>query len=224
MKLLPFKDYEQIQEKYFSDPKETNLKVIEEEYAFDDMTEEEYVSLLNKDKAQYHEDVFQHILRLLWLVRRFLKKHKYLGGIGHIESDGGVLIKKVYYKFLRERANMNPFFYFSRGEYWNLYSYIDILYPDFDARNPFKDKFEFPYKHVNIDYMILVAKICYRFEILDIAEKRKLSFNEFLDYVWNWTTAFNEEAGEICFAFTSSIERSGKTMVVIKNEKYGVEQ
>lgn len=89
-------------------------------------------------------------------------------------------------------------------------SYIDDLFEDFDSLNPIENPsdFDFPFKNINLNHLFLVHEMDERMELLKIAEEKKMTYYEFLDFVVNYLNCVNDEEGKEIYLFIrSSIHR-----------------
>lgn len=84
-----------------------------------------------------------------------------------------------------------------------LRNYVEEFYPDIADRDPRENEeyFRYPFSHVSVDFLMLVYQMPERMELLEIAEKQKMTAAEFRDYVINHTYSVNEEAGEDLYVF-----------------------
>jgi hypothetical protein len=78
-----------------------------------------------------------------------------------------------------------------------LESFFDELFPDFKKENPFEnpDYYKFPFKNISVEFLIVVNQMDNRLELLREAEKEKMTYAVFLDYVINQALSINEELG-----------------------------
>jgi len=153
------------------------------------MSLESYVHLFSSEARAYYRDLFQHLVRIAWLMRKY-------------RIDG------------RRRSNMfwdnEMFSYFMKilvgYDAWmlkkfNSYgiaiaSYFDDFFPDFEINNPFKSKYKYPYYYMTLDCLVFVKNITERMELLAVGEKKKLKYVDFIDYVANHILCYNEENGK----------------------------
>lgn len=71
----------------------------------------------------------------------------------------------------------------------------------FMEHNPFLESqfFIFPYDYIDLDFLSFVYQMDERFEILELAEKKKWSLDYFRDWVINYAYSFNLEYGDNVF-------------------------
>lgn len=92
----------------------------------------------------------------------------------------------------------NTFFY-------KITTYFPDFFPLFYENNPFENPeyYNFPYQHVTPDFLFLVYQMPERLDLLDIAEKKKMVFGKFLDYVINYVMCYNNDHGKQIYTFMS---------------------
>jgi hypothetical protein len=79
-------------------------------------------------------------------------------------------------------------------------SYIFHFFPRefFTDHDPFSDTdyFEYPFKHVTLEYLVFVYLMDERFEILKMAEEGEWALDYFRDWVVNYAYSFNIDYGD----------------------------
>lgn len=75
--------------------------------------------------------------------------------------------------------------------------YLESFFPDFMMYDPFEnpEKYEYPYKHVTLDFLVFVHQMDERKEMLDWAEKQHMSYAEFINWAVNWALCNNIDTG-----------------------------
>lgn len=94
-----------------------------------------------------------------------------------------------------------PFMYSTQPNknvlYNALYYYILELYDCFDNIKTIEQlnntKFKYPFKYITPEHMLFVAEMHERYDLLDIAEKNKMNFVEFADYVINYVECIKSD-------------------------------
>lgn len=83
-------------------------------------------------------------------------------------------------------------------------TYVPSLFPKevLLAHDPFKEPefFAFPYKKITLDFLLPVYQMEERLDLLKIAEDRGMVWEEFMDYVLNYISCYNEEHGKRFFS------------------------
>lgn len=78
-----------------------------------------------------------------------------------------------------------------------LKTYVKHFYPDIGTKKDYSEFiFDFPYKHLSVSHMYLVHQIPERIELLNIAEKRKMNYWDFVEYIINYISSYNSEYGK----------------------------
>lgn len=162
-----------------------------------------------KDLNQYKEtlrdflwgtslSVWDMTVQTEWLFSKF----KYDGTQrGRAHKTVGVQSRTAFSVFTKEYVGINPAFvsysFFSK----NIKSYFSELFPDFKKDNPFinPEKFKYPFTHVTIDFMLLVYQMPERMELLMCAERSKMNFTTFIDFVINYIGKSNDLEGKDLF-------------------------
>ena len=102
--------------------------------------------------------------------------------------------------------------------YW-LSVYIDDWFPSLINEDPFsaEKEYQYPYKHVTIDFLYVVHQMPQRAELLLEAEEKKMKFNDFCNFVVNFVFCHNDEKGKKIFTVKW---RKSKGRFYIKNNYY----
>lgn len=75
--------------------------------------------------------------------------------------------------------------------------YAEDLYPGFyEILNPITSKLVWPFKTARLCYLLTVADMDEALGLLQVADEKKMTYNEFLDFVANWVACYNEKYGE----------------------------
>lgn len=72
-------------------------------------------------------------------------------------------------------------------------SYFEDFFPNFEEGNPFEEIYEYPFKHMNLDCLLLVGIMPQRMHLLKHGEKKEMDYMEFMDYAINYIKCYNEE-------------------------------
>ena len=132
--------------------------------------------------------------RVVWLYGRF----KYNGFTMKKLHGNQISYDRAMSFFLRQYVGMTvqPF---TRSYFLpKVHGYFKDFYPDFTVNNPFKNPelYAYPYKHVTLDFMVAVYQLPERLELLKVAEDKLFNYNQFMDYVVNYTECVNKGAGK----------------------------
>lgn len=158
---------------------------------------DEYRKLMRKTIISFHKDIFNNLVKLFWLNRRFV----YNGKPRCKKRRNGHILDTAFGVFMRKYVGLDNRMISKNKIYTKIETYLDDFFKDFDARDPFKEKMEFPYKHITLDYLIVVYQMPERLELLKYAEDNNLSYIEFLDYVINYVYNYNEENNDREYIF-----------------------
>ena len=193
------KEYEKEYEDVFSSSRVLKKCKLYNVSTNNDLDLGEYMNLFRRTLRKYEREEFDHYVKITWLMRQFCyngKQRRRFRANGHI-LDGAFAI------FMKRDIGFDLFItkntVFSR-----LVTYFDDFFPDFDLGDPFKTKYEYPYKHVRLEYLMTVYEMPERLELLDHAEKKKLSYLKFQDYILNYIHCVNQDVDEQRFTFSIS--------------------
>ena len=192
-----FKQYEKQYEDVFSSPRVLSKCNLDNVSTDNDLELGQYMNMFRVAIRKYEREEFDHIVKIAWLMRRFYYKgtqRRKFKANGH-GVDGAFSI------FMKRDIGFDLFITRNRT-FGILVTYLDDFFPDFDINSPFEVKYEFPYKHVKLEYLMLVFEMPERLDLLAHAEYKKLSYLKFQDYVLNYIHCLNEEVGEARYTFT----------------------
>jgi len=177
----------------------------------------EYAKVMRDTMLDFQEDIFNNLIRVIWLSRKFV----YSGKPRLKTRKNGYWLDSAFAIFMRNYVGLDNRLIFRDDMFSKIETYIDDFFEDFNASNPFEDKMIFPYSHITLEYLIIVYQMDERLDLLAIAEKNKLSYTKFLDYVVNYISSYNEDHGEEHSDYVFSLSKSYLPYVqVIKNKKY----
>jgi hypothetical protein len=165
-----------------------------DEIEIKDLTLKDYQETYRKFLTEAFDFFFLAIVRQTWLRRHFGKNGQYLAKSQSNRHD----LDRAYSIFLRQYVGKD-FRILSRWfASYRVASYFDDFFPEFMERNPFEEPnyFRLPYSHVSIDFLVVVYQMTERLELLEKAEKDKMNYNVFLDYVINHSLSYNDSCGE----------------------------
>ena len=152
-----------------------------------------YMKLFSKELRDFYREMFDHLLKIVWLSRRFC----YNGTRRTKHWGNGINLDGAFSVFAREYLNYGPKILFSaNSQFAKISTYIEDFFPDFDLGNPFENKFEYPFQYMLLPYLLVVYQMPERMDLLREGEKNKMLLSEFMDYVVNYVGCYNEEHGE----------------------------
>lgn len=176
-----------------------------------------YAKIFRDSMLDFQESMFDHLVKNIWLVRRFV-----YGGKPRLQkSRNGCWLDSAFAIFMRNHVGVDNRMVFRNDMFSKIEVYLDDFFHDFDARNPFEEELKFPYEHITLEYLVTVYQMEERLDLLNIAEREKLTYTEFMDYVVNYISSYNEEHGGEHSEYTFGLSQSFMPYVqVIKNKKY----
>lgn len=155
------------------------------------MSSLEYMDLSRKFLSETMEGLFNAIVKFVWLQHRFT----YMGYRRKKTGGNFYLVDGAFGVFMRHHVGIE-YRVFSRNFYYSRVStYMSDFFPEFSDRNPFEEPeyYKYPYKHVTMDFLTIVNQMPQRLELLQLAEDRKMKWDEFMDYVINFALCYNDE-------------------------------
>lgn len=139
----------------------------------------------------YQKTVFERLVRVEWLIRKFMYNDK----SRRLFLSSGNIIDSAFGVFMRQYVGFD-YNLFSRDDILRkVVTYIDDFFPGFNEIDPFDAHLKYPYQYVPFESLILVYQMEERMELLAEAEKEQMSILEFRDYVINYVYCLNEELG-----------------------------
>ena len=188
-----FKNYSQEYEKFFEGDK-SYLK-IEHVSLFKNKPSnlDEYEKLLYDSTVEMENVSFDFLIKMWWLLRRFC----YRGSRRNSMYANGIPIDNAFVHFMRKYANIEYKIFFGRNSvFLKIATYAEDFFPNFDEGNPYNEKYEYPYKYMRFGHLALVHRMDERLDLLEYGEKKKMRYGEFIDYVVNYASCYNEEHGK----------------------------
>lgn len=163
---------------------------------------DELVELYQSCLNDGYRDAFRIAIRYLWLEKQLIingKRRERRFRTGHSNDY-------LYGRFIssivgRDQATL------TRARWFQIVAASAAeMFPGFFLHNPFKEPeyYEWPYQHVGVDFLAYIYQVHNRFELLDYAEKMKMDFHTFRNWVNNYVLCYNDEQG-------GEIYRIGKT-------------
>lgn len=153
---------------------------------------EKYQNLYHQTLSNLQKDIFDYLVKLLWLSRRFCYSDRRRVSF----TGNGFYIDRAYAAFVRYQLGFDNRFWFSGYSPFNkIVGYLDDFFVNFDEGNPFEEKYDYPYQYMRFEHLTLVYQMPERLELLKYGEENKIGYAEFLDYVLNYISCYNEEHG-----------------------------
>lgn len=153
------------------------------------MSLKQYVMELRGVLTNFDLYLFDYLVKIFWLFKQF----RYKGKKRQMHKLNGIYLDGAFAFFMRHYVGFDARL-ITRNVLWMyLTTYFDDFFPSFDELNPFRQKLKYPYKYVSLAYLIVVWKMDERIAILAEAEKQKMEYTYFLDYVMNYISCYNDE-------------------------------
>lgn len=195
------KTYEDV---FSTDHKGNHNSIKLENITTDGMDVAEYIKLFQSFLKSFYDDLFMQCVKLSWLRRRFT----YCGKKTTIPIyTTPRILQGKFVKFMRRYIGhdiqmINRQFFFNKLEA----NYFNELFPGFDQGNPFEnpDYYKFPYKNIALDYLMFVYQLDERLELLEEADKQKMTYAVFTDYVLNHVFSENDRLGRQRYTFAQN--------------------
>jgi len=152
---------------------------------------EELISKFRSFYKEAHSSIFDSIVKEVWLEQQIT-----VGGLRRIKRVGnGIFSDIAFGRFTKIAVGTSHRVLTANFCFTPIASYLIDLFPDFLLNNPFEnpEKYKYPYKNVSLDYLVFVYQMDNRLEILEEAEKRCMSYAEFVNWVYNWALCHNED-------------------------------
>lgn len=153
--------------------------------------DERFKTLIKESNDSFFKDIVRHS----WLALRYkqgsIRRKRLMG-------SNGMLVDEGFATYMRQHLGHQMTWLLSSQIVRAVCSYFNEFFPDFYNKDPFVDEsdYKFPFEHVSIDHLALVHQMPERLELLGIAEKEKMSFYDFFEYVLNYILCFNDKYGE----------------------------
>ena len=169
------------------------------------LTNYQYIQRLREFWVDMYLTLFDLMVKLMWLNLHFKYNKKWFWRID-----------KNHYRFSR-----SMFWILSRKYIWidfsvitgsffptKVASYFHDFFPLFYQEDPFENPnyYKFPYNNITVDFLMLVYQMPERLLLLDIAEKGKMTYADFSDYVINYVYCYNEEHWKQIYNFMDGIK------------------
>jgi len=161
---------------------------------------DDYRDLMRETYHAFYRDIFDNLVKVSWLSSRFC----YDGKNRERKRYNGVYLDSAFGVFMRHHVGVESRLITRDHAFYHISSYFPDFFPDFHVLNPFEKKFEYPYKHITLEYLVYVYQMEERMELLAKAEEEKMRYTEFMDYIINYISSYNEELGEQYYEITLS--------------------
>lgn len=184
------KIYEKTYENIYNLPEHID-KFNQQKVVVDIMSFSDYVESMKDAIVSFQQNVFDGLIKITWLSEQCTIN----GARKSYSGMNGIQFNQWFRIFLRDIVGTTLKSVTTSSYFRLIISYFPSFFPDFSSSNPFKVKYEYPYKNLNFDHLVFVSAMEERIELLELAEKQKMSINEFYDYVVNYIYCLKDETG-----------------------------
>ncbi len=158
----------------------------------DKLSIEEYQNLYREHVREFYANIFDSLVKSTWLNRQFCYR-----GNRRIKPNGnGVELDRAFGVYTRRYLNHDNRFVTRNTSFGKVVSYFDDFFPNFEEGNPFEQPYLYPYKYMTLENLVTVYQMDERLELLSEGEEKQMAYTDFLDYVLNYISCYNEEHGE----------------------------
>lgn len=166
-----------------------------------EMTANEYAAVFRDLLKGFADSLFEFYVKFAWLKKKFT----YKGQVAALKVTGGE-VDYAFSSFLRKIVGNDTQFFTKSFLYHKITSYFKDLFPDFERNDPFKNPelYQFPFENISIEFLAVVYQLDDRLALLKYADKQKMNYARFLDFVINQTYSINEELGRDKYIFIHS--------------------
>lgn len=156
-----------------------------------------YINMLSGTMFEMQRVMFDYLVKMTWLFRQFhydSAKRNNVNLNGHeLDSAFGV--------FMRNTVGIESRIVTMNNVFPKVVTYFDEFFPGFDDLDPFKDKLEYPFKNIGLEFLTVVYQMKERMELLEHCDKSKMGYSEFLDFVINYVFNYNDDCGYEHYTF-----------------------
>jgi len=180
-----------------------------------DMNTKEYMGMLQTLVSGFEKDLFNNLVKLNWLSRRFVYGDKHRIN----QSRNGIVLDAAFAVFMRTHIGVEMKLFTRPFIFKRIVSYFDDFFINFDEGDPFKEDHKYPYKYMTLECLSLVSDMPERMSLLKQGEYEQMSYTKFMDYVINYIGCYNDEHGQ-----TYILKSPTSFPPYIKSQKYGEEE
>jgi len=170
-----------------------------------DFSDEEYVATFREFIKDYYSQMFYQAICFLWLEKQLVVRGKRRIG----RKFQGRYHDLAWRRFMTLHVGYDAALV-SRSSTVSLTSTIAAtLFPYFFEKNPLKEPelFQWPYKHVQLDFFQFVYQMSNWKEMLDYAEEMHMPIHHFKNWAVNYALCYNDEQGEDIYKIGANSEK-----------------
>jgi len=154
---------------------------------------DKYVRLYQETFRAMHEEIFDNLVKLDWLNRRFVYNGNRVMGKGR----NGTTVDRAKSLFVRNYVGYDPkFIFMANSPLLCISRYFNDFFPNFLDGNPFEEEYKYPYKYMGLEALVVVGQMSERIDLLEYGESKKMGLEKFKDFVINYINCYNAEHGE----------------------------
>lgn len=184
---------------------------------------DELISSFRSFYREAHNQVFDQIVKEVWLEQQII-----FNGKRKVRRRGnGIMPDILFGFFMKAVVGISQRSITANFSFTPVSTYLIDFFPDFLLHDPFKepDYYKYPYKHVTLDHLLFVYQMDNRLELLEEADRRSMSYGEFINWALNWALCYNDDIGKVFYTFTGGhlnwpYIRKNKLKNFWENEKY----
>jgi len=208
------KDYERFYEHIYSfDKNDPTFVKKREAFTFGTYDPDVFFAEYADVFRNFHLAAFDTAVKLYWY-RMQVKWH----GRAWIRQSVPANLAKIIENYKPDMLRTNGF-----GQAFPAFnSYIPELFPDIKKKHieKHKDYFKFPFTFISPAYLLVVVEMeTERMFLLQNAEKRRMNYAAFLDYVANFVLCCNQELGHDVFALLQNEDGTFKVSDLSKKPR-----
>ncbi len=161
---------------------------------------DKYIEIFRQTFREFEVNLFNNLVKIYWLLRNFdYRKTRKKGRRDTFKYLNSYWTGNRESIFLMEYLNTDRVSFKGRTNY-KIVSYFEELFPDFENRNPFKERMEYPFEFITLSYLVLVYQMDERMDLLNYAEDNKIGYSKFFNYVINYIYVANDRAKRKIFS------------------------
>lgn len=188
------KNHQKLYEDVYSTDRTKNHKLNLNKISADGMDFNEYTYLFQNFLKESFLTLFDYYVRISWLRRKFV----YCGRKTVLPMQNNPPgLNTNFVKYLRRIVGKDIQIITKGRTFSRIEMFFDEFFPGFLEGNPFQNPkyYRFPFKNITLDFLIVVHQLDERMELLEVADKSKMSYANFLDYVTNYILSENDTLG-----------------------------
>ncbi|MFA5444994.1 MAG: hypothetical protein WC262_08520 [Bacteroidales bacterium] len=150
----------------------------------------------------FHESFFGYVVKQVWLEQHF----SYNGVRRSRRSQNGYVGDWAFSYFMKMIVGYSQKPLTVNFLFTAIATYLKDFFPDFLNHDPFAEPeyFKFPYENITLDHLFFVYMVDNRLELLEEAEKKKMSFFDFANWATNAVFCYNDDVNKDVYVLTNN--------------------